>query len=354
MKNIVILGATGNLGLQTLEVLKSYKKSFKVFGLSGFKNKKLLNQLAKNCSTRLLAKAPKSALVATSPSEISKLATHKNADIVINLISGIAGLRPTLAALKAGKIVILANKESLFLEGEKIMKLARLGENLIPLDSEHNAVFEILKFADSSRAARSNPIDKIILTGSGGAFFGKSAKQLKKLTAKDAFKKSVWNMGQKITIESATLINKGLEIIEAHHLFNIPLKNIEVKIDKTANLHAIVKFKSGKMLGYFSAPDMRHHIKNALNAALGNPSSETSPIREISKKDLAALPSPDHETFPGIKIVRRAYSASSKSARKQKLLPVSPRLAFLKSEEKAIADFIKGKITFPEIYININ
>lgn len=343
MKNIVILGATGNLGLQTLEVLKSYKKSLGIFGLSGFKNKKLLNKLAKNCTSNTKDRRP---LVVTTTSEILALSTHKSADIIINLISGIAGLRPTIAALKAGKIVILANKESLFLAGEKIMKLARLGENLIPLDSEHNAIFEILKFADSSRAARSNPIDKIILTGSGGAFFGKSAKQLKRLTANDAFKKSVWNMGQKITIESATLINKGLEIIEAHHLFNIPLKNIEVKIDKTAHLHAIVKFKSGKMLGYFSAPDMRHHIKNALNTALGNPSSETSPIREISKKDLAALPSPDHETFPGIKIVLSAYT---NSARNQKL-----RLSFLKSEEKAIADFIKGKITFPEIYINMN
>lgn len=354
MKNIVVLGATGNLGLQTLEVLKSYKKSLRIFGLSGFKNKKLLDQLAKN----VLTSSPKDRrlLVATTPSKILELSTNKNANIIINLISGIAGLKPTLSALKAGKIVILANKESLFLEGKKIMKLARLGENLIPLDSEHNAIFEILKFTAAPAfgiAAKfcldTTRIQKIILTGSGGAFFGKTAKQLEKLTAKDAFKNSVWKMGPRISIESATLINKGLEIIEAHHLFNVPLKNIEIKIDKAAHLHAVVKFKTGKMLGYFSPPDMRHHIKNALDSALqaAGIHQKTSPgtpgpIREISKKELATLSSPDHKTFPGIKIVLSAYK---KSARKQKL-----RLAFLKNEEKIIANYINGKITFPEIF----
>lgn len=356
MKNIVILGATGNLGLQCIEVIKKYPEKFRIIGLSGYRNKALLKKLASTASHARSLGGTGPTLTAATTREILKLATHKNTDIIINAISGIAGLNPTIAALKAGKIVILANKESLFLAGEKIMKLARLGENLIPLDSEHNAVFEILKLAVGAMQAKApissalSQVRKIILTGTGGAFLGKTRKQLQKVTAKDALQNSRWKMGAKITIESATLINKGLEIIEAHHFFNVPLKNIDVRIDKTASLHAIVEFKNGKMLGYFSPPDMRHHVEISLQPS-SRPLSHGSEftravIREISRREFARLPSPDHNTFPGIKLVLSAYQKFAKDKAK--------RIIFLKKEEATIAKYIKGQITFPEIYMYMN
>lgn len=306
MKKIIILGSTGNLGRQTIEVILRHPHSLKVVGLTAHTSEKLLNEQATNLGVKNTALHPN--------------IDFSEADIVINLLSGIVGIEPTKRALKSGKTLLLANKETLVAAGEEIMALANAGQ-IIPVDSEHNAIFEILK-------AHSAPIRRLILPCSGGPFLGKTSEEIANLTATEALAHPKWNMGPKISIESATLLNKGLEIIEAHYLFGLPLDQIEARIHPECLFHGIVEFTDGKILAYKSKPDMREHIENALLL----PDPPHPAIVEIGYQDLEKLPFPDHATLPGINLIIQAF----KKGRIKN---------FLQKEEHLIKEFLKGRMT---------
>ncbi len=324
MKNVVILGSTGSLGTQSIEVLQKYFNDFRIIGLSANTSKDVLNSQVKDLEIN-----PENIILTSIDGDqaLSDLAALKEADIVINVLSGTAGIEPTKAALKANKTLLLGNKESLVAAGEEVMKLAN--QDLIPLDSEHNAIYEILQ---------QNPgkiIKKITLPCSGGPFFGQ--KDLSNITAEQALAHPKWNMGKKVSIESATLLNKGLEIIEAHYLFNLPLEKIEALVHPECQIHGIVEFeKEPQQIAYISDPDMREHIENALLRAIGEtPKNRT---RAILPNEFTLL-LPDHETFPGIKIVTNAFNKDHAK------MP-----QFLRNEENQINKFLQNEISFTQIY----
>ncbi|MFH1284783.1 MAG: 1-deoxy-D-xylulose-5-phosphate reductoisomerase [Candidatus Peregrinibacteria bacterium] len=329
MKNIVILGSTGSLGRQAIEVLKKYKKDFKIIGLSAYKNEKLLRLQAKT-----LRVPPKNLVLSSRDpaSRLVSLAKLKDADIIINVLSGISGIAPALAALKAGKTLLLGNKEAAVAQGLALTKFAK---NLIPLDSEHNAVFEILKYFPKKT------VKSITLPCSGGPFLGKTPAFLKNITVSQTLSHPKWKMGKKISVESATLINKGFEIIEAHYLFNLPVSKIKVKIHPQCLIHAIVEFGDGSSYAYVSKPDMREHIENALLRAISTTPRTRSKIRPFIPEKFK-FSDPDHAAFPGIRLVLKAFRSSKKNLK-----------PFLKKEEKVINDFLAGKIAFPEIFTRL-
>ncbi len=341
-KKLLLLGSTGNLGQQTLEVLEKYNGQFEVVAITGNKNEKLLRSQAKKLKI-------KNYISTNSAAVLTKLVRATDADIIVNTLSGTVGVEPTKAALKANKTLLLANKEALVVAGEEIMKIPNAHKNIIPLDSEHHAIYEVLKSHPNSE------IEYIILPCSGGPFLGKKLKELGNMTAADALKHPRWNMGAKITIESATLLNKGMEVIEAHHLFGLPLNKIIVKIHPEAKIKGAVKFKDGKLLAYVSEKaDMREHIEIALrqvaNLSSKNPSSKTFSTVNIIPGDeaqLLALPDPDHKTFSGIKIVTKVFKNSQKLPPKDRQKHLK---TFLKKEGKAIQEFLKGKISFSELF----
>jgi len=318
MKRIIILGSTGSLGKQALEVIKKYKKDFKVLALTSHKNKKLLDSQAKEFEVE------HKVLTSTDGKEkLKRLCQLKEADIVINVLSGVAGIQATITSLKEGKILLLGNKESLIASGRDLDI-----KNIIPIDSEHNAIHEILKKYPNKK------IKKIILPCSGGPFFGKSRKDLENISVEEALNHPRWKMGAKISLESATLINKGLEIIEAHYLFKIPLNKIEVIIHPEAIIHGMVEFEDCK-IAYLSKPDMKEHIENALleSINLERPNGE---IREL-KKDEFTFYTADHNLFKGIDLVKKAFI-------------LGDMRGFLEKEEEVLEKFIKGKIKFLEIF----
>jgi len=318
MKKIIILGSTGSLGKQALEVIKKYKKDFKVLALTSHKNKKLLDSQAKEFEVE------HKVLTSTDGKEkLKRLCQLKEADIVINVLSGVAGIQATITSLKEGKILLLGNKESLIASGRDLDI-----KNIIPIDSEHNAIHEILKKYPNKK------IKKIILPCSGGPFFGKSRKDLENISVEEALNHPRWKMGAKISLESATLINKGLEIIEAHYLFKIPLNKIEVIIHPEAIVHGIVQFEDCE-IAYLSKPDMKEHIENALleSINLERPNGE---IREL-KKDEFTFYAADHNLFKGIDLVKKAFI-------------LGDMRGFLEKEEEVLEKFIKGKIKFLEIF----
>ncbi len=313
MKSVVVLGSTGSLGVQALEILKKHADKFQIIGLSAHKNASLLKKQAKQFNV---------SKTATTPGAINALAKLKNADIVLNLISGLAGLAPSLAALKAKKTLLLANKETVVAEGQKLKKYLK---QIVPIDSEHNAIFEIL------RAYPKNKIEKIYLPCSGGPLWNFTEKQLKKVTLSQVLDHPKWKMGKKISVESATLINKGLEIIEAHYLFNVPIKNITPFYHPQAKIHGMVKFKNQPLpLAYVSKPDMREHIENALL------------FPDNSKKihPLHFFPKPlRHKHLKGIEIVL----ANSGNMKK-----------FLIAEEKIIKKFLDHRINLEDMFDKIS
>jgi len=333
LKKVVVLGSTGSLGTQTLKILEKYKKHFKIIGLSANTNIKILNEQAKKFKI-----SPKNTVLASkfkssAKKALLKMIESKNTDIIINVLSGVAGIDPSIAALKAGKILLLGNKESLFAEGRKIMNLSKKNHaKIIPLDSEHNAIFEILKKYPGEK------IKNIIIPCSGGPFLNKKAKYPNKVTIKEALAHPKWKMGKKVSIESATLINKGLEIIEAHYLFNLPLRKIITKIHPQCSIHGIVEFKD-KFIAYFGKPNMKEHLENALLSAANLPLLKRE-IKQINLGNFQLQSIPNHLT-PGLKIILDAFGNFKSTPEKLK--------KFLQKEEALVKDFLHSKIPFKKI-----
>ena len=269
MKELIILGSTGSIGTQALEVAR--RDGYKVNALAAGSNIKLLEEQAREFKPSLVAVFDENAArelennlkdtdikVLSGVEGVCEAATVKG-DIVLNAIVGIAGLKPTLAAIEAGKDIALANKETLVTGGELVMKAAsQKGIKILPVDSEHSAIFQ------SIQGAPENSIKKILLTASGGPFYKKTREELENVTVKEALNHPNWSMGAKITIDSASLMNKGLEVIEAVHLFGVKAKDIEVLVHRQSIVHSGVELSDGAVIAQLGTPDMRLPIQYAL------------------------------------------------------------------------------------------
>lgn len=340
-KSICVLGSTGSIGVQTLEVCKNL--NIKVLGLVANKNIKLLEEQARIFKPKIVCvndekfyRELKENLKDTSVEVVSKKegifkVCCLEADIVLNAIVGVAGLLPTVFAIENKKDVALANKETLVVGGEIVKKIAKdNGVIILPVDSEHSAIFQCIK------GSSYNEVRKIILTASGGPFFSKSLEFLQNVTVCDALKHPNWNMGAKISIDSATMMNKGLELIEAVHLFNRESKDIEIVIHPQSVLHSAVEFVDGAILGQFSKPDM----KVAIQYALTYPDRVRLNVESFSfiKQQNISFFKPDYEKFPCLKYCKEVIE-------KKGLAPTILNAA----NEKAVELFLKGKINFLDI-----
>ncbi len=353
MKRLVILGSTGSIGTQALDVAK--KLDYPVLALAAYSNVTLLEEQIRAFHPRFAALFDEKAAndlrarvrdtdvrVLSGMDGLCELAALPEADIVLNSVVGMVGLLPTLAALRAGHDVALANKETLVAGGELVMQTAREhGAKLLPVDSEHSAIFQCLQGTAQGMwappvSSKELRLNKLILTASGGPFFGKSAKELKTVTPADALRHPNWSMGQKITIDSATMMNKGLELIEARWLFDVDEENIDIVVHRESIVHSLIEYDDYSVLAQMGLPDMRIPIQYALTW----PDRVVSPVKRL---DLAAVGSlsffaPDDAAFPCMQLCRRAL-------RKGGAYPAAVNAA----NEVANELFRKGEISFPNI-----
>jgi 1-deoxy-D-xylulose-5-phosphate reductoisomerase len=339
MKRVIVLGATGSIGVQALQVVAA-GKDLTVVGLSCDKNVKLLMEQATSLGVDDLAIADEAA-AATVPASLypaarvragaggaARLVEEVEADLVLNAIVGFAGLEATLAALEAGCPVALANKESLVCAGALVTATAaRGGVSILPVDSEHSALFQLVA------AAGPSAVDSLVITASGGPFRGKCRDELCAVTREQALAHPTWSMGEKITIDSATLVNKGLEVIEAHHLFGLPYDRIEVVVHPQSLVHALVRLVDGALLAHVGCPDMRVPIAFALHY----PERVHVAARGL---DLAAglsldFAAPDESTFPAIRLAREAGAKGDRCT-----------CALNAANEVAVRAFLDGRLGF--------
>jgi len=343
MKNISILGATGSVGQQTLAVVRQHPDKFKITALAAQKNIVALAAAAREFRPELVAIADEGEYQ-NLKSEIGSLKTEilvgesgvieaakYNADICVAAIVGIAGLTPTLAAIEQGKTVALANKEALVCAGPLMLHAAeKSGAKILPVDSEHNAIFQVLENHNRDK------VKKIILTASGGPFREKSKAEIYDATPEQALKHPNWNMGAKITIDSATLMNKGLELIEAHYLFAMPPEQIEILIHPQSIIHSMVGYVDGSVLAQLGPPDMTVPI----SYCLGYPhriATAAKPLDFAEIKNLS-FESPDTVRFPALGLTRAALTAGG-------AMPTIMNAA----NEIAVAAFRARKISFGRI-----
>ena len=341
-KGVAVLGSTGSIGVQTLEVLAAHPERFRVVALSAHSNRELLaRQLVETkagwaCLTDVKAAAglkdagPASVRVLGGPDGLVELASLPEAEIILNAVVGSAGLRASLAALQSGKRLALANKESLIAGGDLVRKTLATSGELLPVDSEHSAIFQCLAAGCSAEVRR------IILTVSGGPFRGMSGEQLAAVTREEALAHPTWKMGPKITVDSATLMNKGLEVIEAHYLFDVDYDAIEVVVHPQSIVHSLVEFVDGSIIAQMGSPDMRLPIAYALNYPERLPASWVS-------TDLVALGSltfepVDRESF---RCLGLAYDAGRRGGSAPAVLNAA--------NEVAVAAFLSGRIGFVDI-----
>src|SRR5690606_22695284 len=262
MTRIAVLGSTGSIGTQTLDVVRQNRERFTVVGLAAGRRSEVLEEQVRECDPSTIVSGGKTGLAGKkalpSPEGLVDLATHPDVDIVVVATSGHDAIPATIAALEAGKVVALANKEAIVCAGELIMPLATLGKTLRPVDSEHSAIWQSLQ------SGRKTDLRRIILTASGGPFRSWSADQLAGVTVEQALKHPNWDMGGKITIDSASLMNKGLELIEARWLFNVPYDRIEIVVHPEQFIHSMVEFNDRSTIAQLSPPDMKLPIQYAL------------------------------------------------------------------------------------------
>ena len=351
MEKIVILGSTGSIGCNALEVIKLHKDKYKVFALTANKNVDLLTQqcvdfepefvIALNqdanqqLKKNLLALNIKT-IVLDDEKSLDWLASHKDTATVISAIVGAAGLMPTMAAANSGKKILLANKETLVMAGELFVKAVKKSNAiLIPIDSEHNAILQVLPQSKKMNY-KSNGIRKILLTASGGPFRTFSKEELKHVTPKEALKHPNWLMGKKITIDSATMMNKGLEIIEACWLFDIPACDIEVVIHPQSIIHSLVEYIDGSTLAQMGNPDMRTPIAYALS----HPERIESGVSglDLIKTKRLDFEAPDLDKFPCLGLAYKAL-----------LMGQSAPTILNAANEVAVDAFLVESITFNQI-----
>jgi 1-deoxy-D-xylulose-5-phosphate reductoisomerase len=312
MKRLLILGSTGSIGTQALDVVGD---EFEIVGLSaGSAHEALVAQARAHGVRRIALSDPDAAARAAEgwtegevlggPEGLVELVAGSDADLVLNAIVGSAGLGPTIVALAEGIDLALANKESLVVGGELVTALAEAtGAQIIPVDSEHSALHQLI----SAEHGRAGTIDKLVLTASGGPFRGRTRAELESVTVEQALRHPTWDMGGKITIDSATLMNKGLEVIEAHHLFGTPYDDIDVVVHPQSIVHALVNLCDGAALAHLGHPDMRVPIAYALH----HPERVDVPVRTLDLAELGSLTfePPDEDAFPCLRIAREAAVA---------------------------------------------
>ena len=336
VKQLAVLGSTGSIGQQTLEVVRALPHRFRIIGLAAGKNVDLLAKQINEFKPRFVYFHDKEAQAHLPGGEhellsLEDIACHPQTDIVVIATSGKSGLVPTLAAVKAGKKICLANKESLVMAGEIITSEAKQNAaQILPIDSEHSAIWQCLK-------GETQPAAQLILTASGGPFRHYSAAQLSRVTAKQALKHPSWQMGSKVTIDSATLMNKGLEVIEAHWLFNMPFDNIKVLIHPQSIIHSMVEFIDGSIKAQLSYPDMRLPIQYALSYPERLPNPQL-PRLDWSRINNLTFEQPDFDTFPCLKL---AITAGKKGGTYPAVLCAA--------DEVAVELFLSQRIKFIDI-----
>ncbi len=340
-KNISVLGSTGSIGTQTLEVAKELK--IKVHALTANENIDLLEEQIRTFRPEIAAVANEekakilkekvkdtSTKILAGEEGICQAATAKNSGTVVAALCGISGLVPTSEAIKSGKNIALANKEVLVTGGKIIKKMAKeKGVSLLPVDSEHSAIFQCLQGVRSK-----NDLKKLVLTASGGPFFSKTKNELEKVTLKQALNHPSWSMGKKISVDSATMMNKGFEIIEAAHLFDVSTDNIDVVIHRQSVVHSMIELKDGSVIAQMAVPSMKLPIQYALTFPHHEPCAVES--LNLSKFKELTFFEPDYETFESINLCKKAFEED---------LCVVLNAA----NEKAVELFLKEKIKFLDI-----
>ena len=341
-KRISILGSTGSIGTQTVDVLDSINAE--VTALTTNKNIKLLEQQARKLKPKLAVafdeKAAEDLKIALADTNIKvesgmdgliHAAAMENTDVVVTAVVGMVGLLPTIAAIDAGHDIALANKETLVCAGSIVTEAARKkGVKILPVDSEHSAIFQCVQ------AAQGNKLDKIILTASGGPFFGKKYDELKNITREQALKHPNWSMGAKITIDSATMFNKGLELIEAMWLYDMPQEKIEIVVHRESIIHSLIEFEDGAVLAQLDVPDMRLPIQYALTYPERVPCKmDRLNLAKVGKMTFFA---PDETAFPALKLARKAASLKGNMG-----------AVMNGANEAAVELFLKEKIGFLDI-----
>lgn len=345
MKKIAILGSTGSIGTQTLEVVRE-NKDIEVTGLAAGTNVELLEKQIREFQPKLVAmwteeKAKElrdrirdlDVKVVAGMDGLLEIATMEESEILVTAIVGMIGIRPTIAAIKAGKDIALANKETLVTAGHIIMPLAKeCGVKILPVDSEHSAIFQSLQGSHGKKELK-----KILLTASGGPFRGKKQEDLLNIRVEDALKHPNWAMGRKITIDSSTMVNKGLEVMEARWLFDVDLDHIQVVVQPQSVIHSMVEFKDGGIIAQLGTPDMRLPIQYALyyphRRYLGGDRLDFAALRQITFEE------PDMETFLGLPMAMQASRAGG-----------SMPTVFNAANELAVSKFLHQEIGFLDIY----
>lgn len=346
-KNISLLGSTGSIGTQSLDVAKMHGYNIKCLTANSrvdvieqqirqFKPELVCMMSEKAASELKTRIADTSTKVTCGMQGLIECATYEGADTVLNSVVGMVGLQPTLEAIKAKKTIALANKETLVAGGHLVTNLAKEnGVSILPVDSEHSAIFQAMQGAPNKQS-----IKKIILTASGGPFFGRTLEELESVTPADALKHPNWDMGAKITIDSATMMNKGLEFIEAKWLFDMPNDDIEIVVHRESVVHSAIVYQDNSMIAQLGVPDMRIPIQYALTY----PERLESPVKYLSLADYGKLTffEPDYETFKCIDVCRNAIELGG-------LHPAAANGA----NEESVRLFLNGKIKFTDIaYLN--
>ena len=344
MKKIAILGSTGSIGTQTLDVVRA-NGDIQVLGISAGRNIKMLEEQAREFYPQLIAVWDENAArdlavrladldvkIVSGMEGLLELARMPQTDILVTAVVGMIGIRPTMEAIKAGKDIALANKETLVTAGHLIIPMAKENDvQILPVDSEHSAIFQAL------HGEKRAQVEKLLITASGGPFRGKKRADLEKVTLADTLKHPNWVMGQKITVDSATLVNKGLEVMEARWLFDVDVDHIQVVVQPKSIIHSMVEFKDGAVMAQMGTPDMRLPIQYALyypeRRFLDGERLDFHKLKEITFED------PDMDTFLGLPMAIDA-------ARKGGSMPT----VFNAANELAVKKFLQEKIGFLDIY----
>lgn len=347
MKKIAILGSTGSIGTQTLEIVRN-NTDLEVVGMAAGSNVELMEKQIREFHPKKVAMWSKEAAsdlsvriadtntqVVSGMEGLLEISTMDEMEVLVTAIVGMIGIKPTIAAIEHGKTIALANKETLVTAGHIIMPLAaKHGVSILPVDSEHSAIFQSMNGENKER------VSKIILTASGGPFRGKTKEELKNMTMEDALKHPNWSMGKKVTIDSASLVNKGLEVMEACWLFNVPLEQIQVVVHPQSIIHSAVEYADGGIMAQLGMPDMKLPIQYALFY----PDRRPMAGKRVDFFDIAQLTfeKPDTDTFTGLKL---AYEAAKSGG--------SMPTVFNAANEMAVAAFLQKKIGFLQIPVII-